>query len=104
MLMRDRAMSSASDDDYMAGDITIKAGEMTGTTMVTATADDMMENEGNMAEELVLYGMAKDMAGEVTGELKFYIWDAAVPALPVIAQLLLAAFLTLGGYRRYRRR
>ena len=104
MLMRDRAMSSASDDDYMAGDITIKAGEMTGTTMVTATADDMMENEGNMAEELVLYGMAKDMAGEVTGELKFYIWDAAVPALPVIAQLLLAAFLAFGGYRRYLRR
>ena len=104
MLMRDRAMSSAGDDDYMAGDITIKAGEMTGTAMVTATADDMMENEGNMAEELVLYGMAKDMAGEVTGELKFYIWDAAVPALPVIAQLLLAAFLALGGYRRYRRR
>ena len=104
MLMRDRAMSSASDDDYMAGDITIKAGEMTGTAMVTATADDMMENEGNMAEELVLYGMTEGMAGEVTGELKFYIWDAAVPALPIIAQLLLAAFLAVGGYRRYRRR
>ena len=36
--------------------------------------------------------------------LSFNIWDAAVPALPVIAQLLLAAFLALGGYRRYRRR
>ena len=29
-------------------------------------------------------------------------WDAAV--LPVIAQLLLAAFLAVGGYCRYRRR
>ena len=27
----------------------------------------------------------------------------AVSALPVIAQLLLAAFLAVGGYRRYRR-
>ena len=42
-------------------------------------------------EELVLYGMAADNAGEVTGQVKLYIWDAAVPALPLIAQLLLAA-------------
>ena len=103
-LMRDRAMSTAGDMDYTAEAITIEAGMMSGTTMVMATADDMMENEGNMAEELVLYGMAADNAGEVTGQVKFYIWDAAVPALPIIAQLLLAAFLAFGGYRRYRRR
>ena len=103
-LMRDRAMSSADDMDFTAEPITIMAGQMTGSTMVMAVADDMMENEGNMAEELVLYGMAADNAGEVTGHVKFYIWDAAVPALPVIAQLLLAAFLAVGGYRRYRRR
>ena len=69
-----------------------------------ATADDMMENMDNMPEELVLYGMTEDMVGEVTGEVKFYLWDAAVPALPIIAQLLLAVFLAVGGYRRYRRR
>ena len=57
-------------------------------------------------EELVLYGMTEGMAsGEVTGEVKLYLWDAAVPALPIIAQLLLAAFLAFGGYlSRYRRR
>ena len=103
-LMRDRGMSTADDMDYTAEAITIEAGMMSGTTMVMATADEMMENEGNMAEELVLYGMAADNAGEVTGQVKFYIWDAAVPALPIIAQLLLAAFLAIGGYRRYRRR
>ncbi len=103
-LMRDRAMSSADDMDYTVEAITIMAGQTSGSTMVMATADDMMENEGNMPEELVLYGMAADNAGEVTGEVKFYIWDAAVPALPIIAQLLLAAFLAFGGYRRYRRR
>ena len=36
--------------------------------------------------------------------VSFYIWDMAVPALPIIAQLLLAAFLAIGGYRRYLRR
>ena len=102
-LMRDRAMSSAEDADFTAEPITIMAGQMKGSTMVMAVEDDM--NEGNMAEELVLYGMVADNAGEVTGDgVKFYLWDAAVPALPVIAQLLLAAFLALGGYRRYRRR
>ncbi len=104
MLMRDRAMSTASDDDYMADAITIMAGEMSGSTMVMAVEDDMMENMNNMPEELVLYGMTENNAGPVTGEVKFYLWDAAVPALPVIAQLLLAAFLAVGGYRRYRRR
>ena len=104
MLMRDRAMSTAGDADYTAEPITIEAGMMAGSTMVMAVEDDMMETVDNMPEELVLYGMAEGMAGEVTGELKFYLWDAAVPALPVIAQLLLAAFLAVGGYRRYRRR
>ena len=103
-LMRDRGMSTAGDDDFRAEPITIAAGATSGTTMVMAVEDEDMENAGNMAEMLVLYGMAADNAGEVTGEVKLYLWDAAVPALPVIAQLLLAAFLAVGGYRRYRRR
>ena len=97
-LMRDRAASSADDMDYTAESITIMAGQMSGSTMVMAVEDDMAED----MEELVLYAMAGDM--DVEGEVKFYIWDAAVPALPIIAQLLLAAFLAIGGYRRYRRR
>ncbi|MCY4669827.1 MAG: fibronectin type III domain-containing protein [Rhodococcus sp.] len=100
LLMRDRAMSTASDDDYMAEAITISADETTGSTTVMAVEDNMAED----MEELVLYGMTEGMAGEVTGEVKFYLWDAAVPALPVIAQLLLAALLGRGGYRRYLRR
>ena len=99
-LMRDRAASTAGNDDYTAGDITIEAGMMMGTTMVMAVADDMAEE----MEELVLYGMAADNAGEVTGQVKLYIWDAAVPALPLIAQLLLGLLLGMGGYRRYLRR
>ena len=39
-----------------------------------------------MPEELVLCGMAECMAGEVTGEVKLYLWNATVPALPVIAR------------------
>ena len=99
-----RMLETAGDDDFTAGSITINAGEMTGSAMVTAVEDNMMESVDNMAEELVLYGMAADNAGEVSGEVTLYLWDAAVPALPIIAQLLLAALLGIGGYRRYLRR
>ena len=40
----------------------------------------------NRPEELVLSGMAECMAGEVTGEVKLDLWNAAAPALPVIAR------------------
>ena len=98
MIMRDRSKSKAGEDDYDVGMLTIEAGEMSGTTMVMAVEDDMPED----MEELVLYAMAGDM--EVDGEVMLYLWDAAVPALPIIAQLLLAGVLGIGGYRRYRRR
>ena len=49
-------------------------------------------------------GRENDRCMQVEGEVSLYIWDAAVPALPIIAQLLLAAFLAIGGYRRYLRR
>ncbi|MCY4372930.1 MAG: fibronectin type III domain-containing protein, partial [Spirochaetaceae bacterium] len=81
MLMRDRAMSSANDDDFTADAIVIEAGQMRGSTMVMAVEDNMMED----MEELVFYGMTENNAGPVSGNVKFYLWDAAVPALPVIA-------------------
>ena len=65
------------------------------------TDDGPGDSGHGMPEVLVLYGMAN---GESTNSLTFNIWDAAVPTLPIIAQLLLAAFLAIGGYRRYRRR
>ena len=101
-LMIDRTMSGPglTAADFEVEAITIAAGQDSGSTMLTAVADDMDER----MEELVLYGMAADNAGEVTGDVKLYIWDAAVPALPIIAQLLLAGLLAVGGYRRYRRR
>ena len=100
MVMRDRALSTAMDSDYMPVPtmVTIEMGEMMGSVEITATEDNMAED----MEELVLYAMVGDMM--VEGQVKLYIWDAAVPALPIIAQLLLAAFLAIGGYRRYRRR
>ena len=81
MIMRDRSESSASEDDYEVGMLTIEAGEMSGMTMVMAVEDNMAED----MEELVLYAMAGDM--EVSGEVHLHLWDAAVPALPIIAQL-----------------
>ena len=65
--------------------------------------EDMADDAGHDAGEvLVLYGAYGD-DGE-TNDLMFTIWDAAVPALPLIGQLVLALFLALGGARLYRRR
>ena len=92
------AGTDASPNDYSVGTITIGNGETTGTTEVRATADTNPET----SETLVLQGYLGNMKLEPM--LTLTIWDAAVPALPVIAQLLLAAFLAIGGYRRYLRR
>ena len=100
MVMRDGS-STASDADFTAESIMIMAGETTGTTMVMAVEDNEPDSGSGSPEMLTLYGMVDGMQ---TNSLSFYLWDAAVPALPVIAQLLLAAFLAVGGYRRYRRR
>ncbi len=100
---------TASPSDYTVEPITIMAGDKMGMTTLTVEPDAMMENDGNMAEMLTLEGrFVDDISGDTMPtypmSLSFYLWDAAVPALPVIAQLLLAAFLAVGGYRRYRRR
>ena len=95
--------ADAGDDDYTVGSIMIMAGESMGTTMLMVTEDNMPDagTGTNMGESLVLVG---SVGGMEVGSLTFTIWDAAVPALPLIAQLLLAAFLAIGGYRRYLRR
>ena len=78
--------------------ITIPAGQMMGTTMVAAVEDDMAERDGRA-------GALRHGRGDGgRGQVKFYLWDAAVPPLPIIARFLLAAFLAIGGYRRYLRR
>ena len=99
-VMRDRAASDADDADFTVASVMLKAGDTSGTTNLMV-ADDGLDDSGvGMPEALVLY----IADGGDNQRLSFNIWDAAVPALPVIAQLLLAAFLALGGYRRYRRR
>ena len=99
-VMRDRAASDADDTDFTVAAVMLKAGEASGTTMLMV-ADDGVDDSGHgMPEALVLY----IADGGADQRLSFNLWDAAVPALPVIAQLLLAAFLAIGGYRRYLRR
>ena len=103
-LMRDGASSAGMDDfSVMPEMATIMAGEMTAEFTVTATADEMSENDGNMAEMLTLFLVVNDMQMSDQA-VSFYLWDASVPALPIIAQRLLAGVLGIGGYRRYRRR
>ena len=50
MLMRDRAMSTAGDDDYASERITIAAVMMSGSTMVMAVEDNMWRSVDNMPE------------------------------------------------------
>ena len=97
MIMRD-GTSSAGDADFEVGEVAIAAGSATGTTTLMAVEDSMAED----MEMLVLYGMEGNQRTE--NSLTFNIWDAAVPALPLIAQLLLGSLLAIGGFRRYRRR
>ena len=94
-LMRD-ASSTAGAADYTAAPITIVAGHTSGSTTVTAVDDGMAEE----AETLTLYGLVGDVR---TNSVKLTIWDAAAPALPVVAGVLLAVLLAVGGYRHRRR-
>ena len=89
---------SASPEDFSVMPIMLAAGETTGTTELTAREDMTAE----AMETLTITGRFGD--GMTTNSLTFNIWDAAVPALPVIAQLLLAALLAVGAGRRLRRR
>ena len=101
MIMVDRAASTAGADDFTAEPVMIMAGETSGTTMLMAV-EDMMDDSGHASPEmLVVFAMADNTQSNT---VSFYIWDMAVPALPIIAQLLLAFFLAIGGYRRYLRR
>ena len=96
---RDPAASDAGDDDFTLAPpaITIAAGATEGTAMLTV-ADD---GEDEHSEALVLIVTAA--GGDDVGSLAFTLWDASVPMLPLVAQLLLAALLALGGWRRFRR-
>ena len=101
MIMVDRAASTAGADDFTAEPVMIMAGETSGTTMLMATEDGMDDSGHASPEMLVVFAMADNTQ---SNSVSFYIWDMAVPALPIIAQLLLAFFLAIGGYRRYLRR
>ena len=92
------AGGSASPEDFSVMPIMIETGQTTGTTQLTAREDMTAE----AMETLTIEGRFGD--GMMTNALTFNIWDANVPALPVIAQLLLAALLAVGAGRRLRRR
>ena len=95
-IVRDAA-STAGSADFTVESATIKVGGTLGRTLVTVLEDDTAED----GETLTLYAVVGD---KQTNSVTLNLWDAAVPALPAIAQLMLAAFLAVGGYRRYLRR
>ncbi len=72
----------------------ITAGATAGTAILTV-ADDRADVR---SDALMLF------AGVAFGSLAFTLRDASVPVLPIVVQSLRAAFLAIGGYRRYVRR
>ena len=99
-IRRDPAASTADDDDFTLApaSIVVPAGATEGTATLAVEDDGVDER----SEALVLVAVAP--AGNELGPLALTLWDASVPVLPLVGQLLLAALLALGGYRRYRRR
>ena len=98
---RDRSQSDADESDYSIADVTIMAGDDHAYAELMIT-EDMMDDAGHAdGEQLVIYAMAGDVQ---SNDLTLTIWDEAVPALPLIAQVLLALFMMAGGARLYRRR
>ena len=104
MLMRDGGSSATMDDFTVMPEMAmLKAGDMEAEFRVTAVEDNMPDSGAGMPEMLTLFLVVDDM--QMTDQsVMFYIWDMAVPALPIIAQLLLGGLLAVGGFRRYRRR
>ena len=98
-IRRDPAASDADHDDFTLepASIVIGAGATEGTAMLTVADDGKDERSEALALIVTAAG------GNDVGSLAFTLWDASVPMLPFVAQLLLAALLALGGYRRFRR-
>ena len=102
---------TAIDED----DEAMKAGEKLMVSLVPAGTAGVQDSAsrgirsrspavGSRATPVDLMVVADDDVGEEMLVFDFYLWDAAVPTLPIIAQFLLAVLLGLGGYRRYLRR
>ena len=100
VLERDGTSSAGADDYELAPmTVTIGAGSTSGHTMVSAVEDETAEE----AEVLTLFAVV-DGVQMPDVSVSFHLWDAAVPALPFAAPLVLAACLAVGGYRRCVRR
>ena len=96
------ALTVVGDGELAADSIMIAMGEMSGYTMLTAGVDDDMDNE-TVTLVATGSGIASPMQVEITVMDDGTVVEP-VPALPLIAQLLLALGLMGGGARLYRRR
>ena len=91
------AVHTAATDPTLAGPVLRLAPMTAGEATVTVTAEAA-------AGGAAVGRVAASTCAGACASVDLTVWDAAVPALPVVGQLLLAALMAVGGYRRYRRR
>ena len=89
MILTDLTMSTAAASDYSVESAMLMTGDEMATATLMVTEDNMADAGHDAGEMLVLFGRYGDRVD--TNSLTFTLWDEAVPALPLIAQLLLAS-------------
>ena len=91
------AVHTAATDPTLAGLVLRLAPMTAGEATVTVVA----EAAGGSA---AVGRVAASTCAGACASVDLTVWDAAVPALPVVGQLVLAVLMAVGGYRRYRGR
>ena len=94
---------AASSDDEMVASASASGGEVmvTATSEMSGMAQVTITAAATLPSGVTIVTQTERNVARIVFPVEV---SAVVPALPVIARLLLAAFLAIGGYRRYRRR
>ena len=87
------AVHTAATDPTLAGPVLRLAPMTAGEATVTVTAEAA-------AGGAAVGRVAASTCAGACASVDLTVWDAAVPALPVVGQLVLAALMAVGGYRR----
>ena len=105
MLTGDNVTAGDDVDDYGNGTYTVDLGDSASTKVTVMAKGDESLQDGDMKTAMLKLVSADDATIGADNEVSVTVrGSTSVPALPLVAQLLLALFLMAGGSRLYRRR